>query len=228
VAIFRELGDCEGLGDALDRLAQCAYYAGDLSRAIGLHEEVLALRRESGDLWLIGSTLNNLGVAIHENGDPERALPLIAEAVALVGQVGNTLMRARMQLNLGSVQMSLGNVARAAEWYAHSLALSWSCNDLFAIGWLLRAIATLLIPSNPAQAARLFGKAAALVGQDDWQLPPFDRQRLDTALDELRARLDPATHTLAWQTGALADLAAIVAEAAQGAAVLSRLAPPAG
>ncbi len=228
VAIFRELDDREGLGDALDRLAQCAYYAGDLPRAIDLHEEVLALRRESGDLWLIGSTLNNLGVAIHENGDPERALPLIAEAVALVGQVGNTLMRARMQLNLGSVQMSLGNVAAAAEWYAHSLALSWSCNDLFAIGWLLRAIATLLIPSNPAQAARMFGKASALVGQDDWQLPPFDRQRLDTALDELRARLDPATHTLAWQTGALADLAAIVAEAAQGAAVLSRLAPPAG
>jgi predicted ATPase/DNA-binding XRE family transcriptional regulator len=226
VAIFRELGDGEGLGDALDRLAQCAYYAGDMARAIRLQEEVLALRRGLGNMWLIGSALNNLGVALHESGQPERALPLVAEAVALVDRVGNTLVCARMQINLGSILTTLGDSAAAAACYAQSLALIWSHRDLFALAWLLRDIATLLVPSDPAAAARLFGKAEVLMGQDGWQLPPFDRQRLDAALDELRLRLEPAAYAMAWHAGALADLAPLVAQAADLVAALACAPPP--
>jgi predicted ATPase len=221
VAIFRELGDREGLSDALDRLAQCVYYTGDLPRTIRLQEEVLAIRREFGNLWLIGSALNNLGNAVHESGDPRRALPLVAEAVELFAQVGNSLMCARVQFNLGSVHMSLGNIGAAASHYGRSLELSWSLHDTFGLIWILRGIATLAIPADPAAAARLFGKAEALVGEDGWELPPFDRQRLAAALDDLRARLDPAAYEAAWRAGQAADLAQIVAQAAGLAGALA-------
>jgi predicted ATPase/transcriptional regulator with XRE-family HTH domain len=221
VAIFRELGDREGLSDALDRLAQCVYYTGDLPRTIRLQEEVLAIRREFGNLWLIGSALNNLGNSVHESGDPRRALPLIAEAAELFAQIGNTLVGSRVRLNLGSVHQSLGNLAAAAECYAQSLELSWALRDTFGLTWILRGIATLATPSDPAASARLFGKAEALVGQDDWRLPPFDRQRLAAALNSLRSRLDPAVYEAAWRSGGAADLAQIVAQAAGLAAALT-------
>jgi predicted ATPase/transcriptional regulator with XRE-family HTH domain len=217
VAIFRELGDRQGLSDALDRLAQCAYYTGDLERAIRLWEEVLAIRREFGDRWLIGSALNNLGNAVHEGGDPERALPIVAEGAELYAQVGNGLMCARVQFNLGSIHTSLGNLAAAAGHFAESLELSWSLQDTFGLSWVLRGIATLAIPVEPAAAARLFGKAAELAG-DDWQLPPFDQERLDAALKALRAQLAPPVYEAAWRAGAAADLQRLVAQAAELAA----------
>lgn len=223
VAIFREIGDQEGLGDALDRLAQCRYLAGDWAAAIELQEEVLAIRRRLGSLWLIGSALNNLGNTVHESGDPRRALPLIAEAAELFAQIGNMLVYARVRLNLGSVYLSLGDGAAAAGCYGPSLDLIWSLHDEFGLPWALRGIATVAIRSDPAAAARLFGKAEALARQHDWELPPFDRERLDAALGELRARLDPAVFEAAWRAGEVAELRQVVAQAS---ALASALASP--
>ena len=221
VAIFRELGDQEGLSDALDRLAQCRYLAGDWAQAIELQEEVLAIRRRIGNLWLIGSALNNLGNTVHESGDPRRALPLIAEAAELFARIGNTLVSTRARLNLGSIYISLGDTAAAAGCYATSLDQIWSLHDEFALPWALRGIATIAIPSDPAAAARLFGKAAALTRQHDWELPPFDRERLAAALGELRSRLDPAVYEAAWCAGEAAELRQIVGQAAAIAAELA-------
>src|SRR5690606_9600006 len=145
VELYRQLDDPQGLCDALDRLAQCAYYRNDLEKAISLQSQVLGLRRQQRNHWLLASALNNLGVAIHENGDAQRALPFIAEAVALQKLLGNQVMRARMQVNLGGVYASLKQYTEAAQCYAESLENIWVLRDMFTITWLLRVIGILLV-----------------------------------------------------------------------------------
>ena len=62
---FRELGDQIQAGAAMNGLGLVAYYQGDFSRAVALHEEALELRRALGDRNGIAISLGSLGLAVY-------------------------------------------------------------------------------------------------------------------------------------------------------------------
>ena len=61
LTIQRQLGNQQGIADALNNLGNVAYAQGDYAGARALHEESLTIRRQLGDQRGIADSLGNLG-----------------------------------------------------------------------------------------------------------------------------------------------------------------------
>src|SRR5690606_16333597 len=100
-----------------------------------------------------------------------------------------------------------------ADCYGRSLRAAWSLHDTFAVTWSLRGVATIAAACDPLAATRLFARADVLARQNDWSLPPFDREQLAATLEGLRARLGAGVYEAIWRAGEAAELEPLVAEA---------------
>ncbi|MFB7596742.1 tetratricopeptide repeat protein, partial [Streptomyces sp. NPDC056160] len=83
LAVFRELGDRNSEGQALNNLALALRQARRFEEAIDAHVQALAVFRELGDRNSEGQALNNLGTMLSEVGRRQEALETAAEAVEI-------------------------------------------------------------------------------------------------------------------------------------------------
>ncbi len=106
LALFREIGDTRGMGNATFHLAHIAFARWDLVAARKLFEESLVFLRETGDKTLTAWALGALALVVLYQGAYARAYQLAEQAGEFCREVGDTT----------GVTMSLMTLARAAFW----------------------------------------------------------------------------------------------------------------
>jgi predicted ATPase/class 3 adenylate cyclase/DNA-binding CsgD family transcriptional regulator len=106
LALFREIRDTQGMGDATFHLAHIAFARWDLAAARKLFEESLVFLRETGDKTLTAWALGALALVVLYQGEFARVHPLAEQARGICREIGDTT----------GVTMSLMTLARAVFW----------------------------------------------------------------------------------------------------------------
>jgi tetratricopeptide (TPR) repeat protein len=125
LALYRELGDLEGIANCLWHLGvMVGQNRGDHERATALLEESLGLYRELGDEHGIASLLNALAMVATRQGDSARAVRLFEDALTLSRDTGDAAGVARCLGNLSYTVLLLGGHGRARTLAEEALATS--------------------------------------------------------------------------------------------------------
>jgi len=133
LALFRELGDKEGIAFALNSLAIVARSEGDLSGGMKLQEDSLALMREIGNKWGIALVLMNMGVGQRAQGDHAKAAKLHEQSLQLFRELGDKRYIARMLINLGIDSRDKGDLKQSRRLLTESLSLSREMGEKIGI-----------------------------------------------------------------------------------------------
>jgi predicted ATPase/DNA-binding CsgD family transcriptional regulator/DNA-binding XRE family transcriptional regulator len=91
LALFREIGDTKGMGDAVYRLAIIDYSRADWAVARSHFEECIELSSEAGDKDRVALSLNTLGAMALWQGEFVRGRTLLEESLAFFRELGNIL-----------------------------------------------------------------------------------------------------------------------------------------
>ena len=164
VALYRGLGDKQGMAVALNVLGDVAVKQGDYERAITLSEDSLALQRERGDKRGIAVALNNLGSVVqNHHGDYGRAVVLFEESLALFQDLGEKRGIALLSTNLGEVARYRHDYRRAATLLEESLILARELGDTWIMGITITYLADVARDqNNHEQANTLYREGLAL------------------------------------------------------------------
>ncbi len=111
MALARELGDVQRLGEQLQGLAVATRSPADETR---IYDEVLACSRETGDDLLTASQLNHsFSTALHA-GRIEEGSAFLEEAVVRAERIGGDLILHFLRCNLALLRLIQGRYAEAA------------------------------------------------------------------------------------------------------------------
>ncbi len=106
LALFREIGDTQGMGDATFHLAHIAFARWDLAAARKRFEESLVFLKETGDKILTAWALGALALVVLYQGEFAMVHPLAEQAREICLEVGD----------ITGVTMSLLTLARVVFW----------------------------------------------------------------------------------------------------------------
>jgi predicted ATPase/class 3 adenylate cyclase len=163
LAVFREQGDRERIGGALNSLGSIRRALGDFDAARPLLEESLAIRRELGDDTRTASTLGNLGTLAFERGDLDDAEARFLEELELDRANGNEWGTCAALDSLAAVAIERGHHERARELTREMLGLAKRVGDSELIAFGLEKAAVLAaVEGDAARAGRLAGAADAV------------------------------------------------------------------
>src|SRR5438132_3715760 len=113
LALFREIGDTQGMGDATFHLAHIAFARWDLAAARKLFEESLVFLREIGDKTLTAWALGAQALVVLYQGEYAGVHPLAEQAVENFREVGDTTGVAMSLMTLARVVFWQGDLVRA-------------------------------------------------------------------------------------------------------------------
>jgi predicted ATPase/uncharacterized protein HemY len=186
----------------LSNLAEVAIEQGDDARARAQFEESLALERAMGNLRGIARTLHHLGRLAERRREYVVARSQYEECLALRRQIEDRPGSASLYARLGTIATHQGHYEEAGRYYADSLTIWWELRHRLGIAIALEGLACLAIAQQQAErAARLFGSAEKLREEAGRPIPPADRTNYDHGVAAVRAALDAATFTAAWNEG---------------------------
>ncbi|MCD6032016.1 MAG: adenylate/guanylate cyclase protein [Thermomicrobiales bacterium] len=214
LALFRQLGDRRREAASLDNLGIVARAQGRLADATRFYEEAMAVRRAVGDAWGIAATLGNLGVVTHQGGDLDQARDYYEQSLQGFRTLGDRRGIANTLGNLGVVARQVGDLARAAALQREALQIAWDLGDQVGVATEISGIADVAaVKREPERAARLYGAAATLREAIGVPVTPDDRADHDQSIAAVRAGLDDAQFTTAWNAGSGLSLEDAVTEA---------------
>src|SRR5260221_2902087 len=124
LALYRELGDCQGSATALSIWGYAAMMKSNYAQARTLLDEALSLFREVGDTGGCADGLNLLASVLFYQGEYARALALLEESLLLSREVGDVQDHALSLVLLGLVLQSQGDLAGAQARLEESRAVS--------------------------------------------------------------------------------------------------------
>jgi tetratricopeptide (TPR) repeat protein len=111
LAIFEELGDLVGQGNALNNLGIAAYYRGNWVQALQYYEASRRARERSGDVVGTATEENNIAEILSDQGDLEAAHQRLDSARATWLAAGYRVGVALATSNLGRLAARAGDVA---------------------------------------------------------------------------------------------------------------------
>jgi predicted ATPase/DNA-binding winged helix-turn-helix (wHTH) protein len=123
LAIWKELGNREGIAQSVASLGTIAQMQGDYPAAEALFKEALAIRRELGDRLGIVLSLISLGHSACEQGAYPTARVLLEESLAISRELGAWLSFAETLYHLGTVAYFEGDYSAAQTRLEESLAV---------------------------------------------------------------------------------------------------------
>jgi len=183
LGVFRQQGDRERIGTALNSLGSIKRVLGDFDAAGSLLEESLAIRRELGDEVRMASSLSNLGIVAFEQGDLDDAEARFVEALELDRAHGNEWGAGAALDNLAAVAIERGDSERARELNSEVLVSAQRVGDQELIAFGLEKAAILAATEEQAaRAGRLAGAADAVREAAGIDRSDFDRVWLDRHL----------------------------------------------
>jgi DNA-binding CsgD family transcriptional regulator len=118
LALHREFGNKQGLGNKLSDLGLVSLEAGDTRAAARRYAESLRWLWEGGDVWFLASALEGLAAVALETGQATEAAQLLGAAAALRERSGGAVWpdeRARLTHAVMAARTSLGDEAYARE-----------------------------------------------------------------------------------------------------------------
>ncbi len=113
----------------LTYLGNTYHSLGDYPRAIGYHEQALAISRQMGDRRGESSALGNLGLASNSLGDYPKAIGYHEQALTISHQMGDRHGEGSDLGNLGLAYYSLGDHPKAIGYHEQALAISRQIGD---------------------------------------------------------------------------------------------------
>jgi tetratricopeptide (TPR) repeat protein len=221
LALFRELGDNNGIAESLHYLADFAMLQRDEGAMLSLYatarsfyDESLAVLRELGDLWKIALTLTELGEMARVEGDYIAARSFYEESLAIRRELGDERGMAVSLINLGYVAHYQGDYQQAATFLEESLVNFQKHGGKRGIVDCLAALAGVAGGMGlPEQAARLLGAVQALHEAFGTHIEHVDIVEYERYLAIARSQLDEAAFALAWAEGRTMTLEQAVAYA---------------
>lgn len=129
LALYRALGDQDGIANTLENLGLVARERGDYPAAWSLHEESLTIRRSLGDWRGIAGALNNLGLVARGRGDYAAARVLFDEGLTINRRLGDHPGIANALSNLGMVVQWQGDYTAARALHEESLVIRRGLGD---------------------------------------------------------------------------------------------------
>ena len=157
LAIFRELGNKQGIAGSLKDLGRLAGAQGDYAAARALYEESLAISRELGDRQGSGWTLNDLGNLAGAQGDYGAARTFHAASLAISRELRDTEGIAWCLHHLGGVARMQGDYGAAQVFHEESLAIFRELGHKQGTAWALNYLGNVACARDDYEAAqRLF------------------------------------------------------------------------
>jgi non-specific serine/threonine protein kinase len=217
LTLARELGNTEGIANALLGLGDLARDQGDAGRVRAYCEESLVLFRDLDQKWAIGFTLNNLALAAYLEGDLALAARRVAESDSFFRGLQGGSSLAEVLITLGRVREARGEVAAAWASLAEALRLAWTKGPRLFVVAALEEIGVQAVQHGHMQhGVYLLAAAAALRQAMSTPVRPADRPRIERALATARTTLGDVACTSAWATGQTLPLEEIMASALAG------------
>jgi len=163
LAIFRKLGDKQGIALSLGNLGNVAYSQGAYATARALFEQGLPELRESGNKWGVAGSLNSLGNVAKDQGEYTRASSLYRESLALRRELGDRHGLAYTLLNLGNVAYLQGDYAAARTPFEECLAEFRELGDKWGVAGSLNSLGLIaLYQGDYATACALLEECLAV------------------------------------------------------------------
>jgi predicted ATPase len=160
LALYEDLGDKSGIGNALTSLGRAAVELGELDEAARVHTRALALFRELGERHRISVALTNLTEVALQRGDYEISESNAREVLAIGQELGDEQVMAIALQHLGLAALGRNRPEEAGERFSESLALSRELEPRLAISALLGLAAVLT--SDPEAAIRVLAASEAI------------------------------------------------------------------
>ncbi len=110
--------------DALDALAQMAYYKGNNEHALKLSEQALSIARQTNDSTQIAYMFNTLSMIYSGLGKQQQALSSGLQGFTIFKKLGNKDGQIAAANNIGYIYDDLGSYAQALEYYLIALQLA--------------------------------------------------------------------------------------------------------
>ncbi len=199
VAMWREVGNKQGLAHALLALGWVQRAQRNLTAAYALEAESMALFRELGDSWGLAFSLDSLGSVTRNQGDYAAARALLEESAALFRELRDPWGLSLPLNHLGIVALAQGDYAAACARYMEGLMLRRDVGHSLHMADSLTNLAEVAsVMGQPERAARLWGAAEALydsIGAIDAYMWPVDYDRA------ARAQRDDAAFAVARAEG---------------------------
>jgi predicted ATPase/DNA-binding CsgD family transcriptional regulator len=163
LALWRRLGDAQGLAVSLAFRWLVAFDLEDFARMTALATEALTLSRQLADDWGIAMASMELGLIAMRQRDRTRAETHLREGLTLFAELKDDWGAALCLGGLGNVALDAHDLQSAADQLAKSLDLFLRWGDTWGLATVLPAAARLAAEAEDAdRAVRLYGAASAL------------------------------------------------------------------
>jgi predicted ATPase/transcriptional regulator with XRE-family HTH domain len=122
--IYRELGDQQGLAEALSILGLTLVWQGEAIPGHNALEEALSIYRNIDDRWGEAMVLYRLGSSLADySGDPS-GRAMLEESAAILENLGEKYLFTGVLISLGIIDMGLGDYNAARMRFEHSLQVA--------------------------------------------------------------------------------------------------------
>ncbi len=177
VAIYRELGDKQGLADALMVVGQTLRWQGEATLGHLRLEEALALYREVGDRWNVARSLFNLGTYLADFGGDAAGRVMLEESSAILEELGDKFLFVSVLVSRGIIALISGDYACARLHFDRSLSLAREIGDPWGTADALTNVGGVLrIQGDYAAARSCFEEALSIYqegGRGIWCTDPL-------------------------------------------------------
>jgi predicted ATPase/DNA-binding SARP family transcriptional activator len=156
LALWRKLGDKQGMATALNNLGVVARDRGDAEELETRCRESLALYQELGDTWGMAIALMNLGFAARFRGKFDQAAASFERSLALFSQLSDRRHVAAVLNYLGRVALDRGDEEAAWTLSKESLALHRDVGDEWGVAISLSNLAEVALRRDDLEQAGAF------------------------------------------------------------------------
>ncbi len=225
LALFRQVGDRWGIGDALGTGGLVALGLDQPERGLALMQESVDVKLEVGDRWGASAMLGFGASVPLRRSDLTTARRLAERGLSLAREVGAREIIYITLTPLAAIALEEGDHERAKRLFEEGLTLSSELGEESSVAYCLEGLATIAAhEGNLEHASRLWGAAEALLEEIEAisyphaSDPSLRRDRVDAA----RARLDQQTWEVAWAEGRAMTTEQAISEALGGRLGASR------
>ena len=136
-AICRELGDKQGLADALMIIGEVLRWQGDAALSRARLEEALTLFRDTGDRWSAARSLFRLGQDLTNFGGDSSARAMLEESSVILQELGDSFYLIGVVGALGVMAVNAGDYPAALSFFSRGLGLAREMSDPWGTADLL-------------------------------------------------------------------------------------------
>jgi len=135
--IFQELGDQQGLAEALSILGLTLVWQGEAALGHARLEQALSTYREIGDRWGEAMVLYRLGSSLGDYSGNLTGRVMLEESAAILENLGEKYLFSGVLISLGIIDTGFGDYTTARTRFEHSLVVAreishpWGMADAF-------------------------------------------------------------------------------------------------